>query len=99
MGSKLLDNPQHKTHSMWTVSDLPRHGWWLVCLSVPSLSILIRPLSPSGDVLEEEDEGDADADESDRHGGDDQLLQTVEQLLLRAPPQRQSLLVQVLQQQ
>ena len=43
-------------------------------------------MSPACDVLEEEDEGDADADESDGHGGDDELLQAVEQLLLGAPP-------------
>ena len=65
---------------------------------------LVLPLSPSCDVLEEEDEGDADADEADRHGGDDELLQTVEHLLLGVPPRRQQaairpLVVQVLERQ
>ena len=53
-------------------------------------ALLVQPrprlVSPSGHVLEEEDEGDADADEADRHRGDHQLLQAVEQLLLRATP-------------
>ena len=51
-----------------------------------------RPPSPAGDVLEEEDERDADADEADRHGGDDELLQTVEHLLLGLPPRRRQVL-------
>ena len=59
-----------------------------------------RPPSPAGDVLEEEDERDADADEADRHGGDDELLQAVEDLLLGAPPQTtHPFVIQVLQKQ
>ena len=66
---------------------------------IPIQLLLPPPLSPTGDVLEQEDECDADADESDRHGGDDELLQAVEQLLLGAPPQATSpFVVEVLEQ-
>ena len=37
--------------------------------------------SPPCDVLDEEDEGDAESDESDGHGGDHQLLEAAEELL------------------
>lgn len=37
--------------------------------------------SPACDVLDEEDEGDPEADQADRHGRDHQLLETAEELL------------------
>ena len=68
---------------------------------LPAASLLLPPpMSPACDVLEEKDEGDADADEADSHGGDDELLQAVEDLLLGAPPQTtHPFVIQVLQKQ